>query len=57
MKYNKEIEKQYQIERLKRKIRELKQYRKDLYDEQIKIDLRIQSLLFKLRSYGEKFYC
>lgn len=55
MKYNKEIMRQYQVEKLKREIRKYLSLRKEYYDAQLKLDLRIASLKFKLKGYWESF--
>lgn len=57
MKINKEILKQYEIAKIKREIRKYEELRKEYYKAQVKLELKIQSLKFKLRSYWEKFYC
>lgn len=57
MKYNKEIERQYQVEKLKREIRALVSQSKELYSHMMKLELKIKVLKTKLRWYWEKFYC
>lgn len=57
MKINKEILKQYEIAKIKREIGKYEELRKEYYNAQVKLELKIQSLKFKLRSYWEKFYC
>lgn len=57
MKYNKEIQRQYEVEKLKREIRKYGELKKQYYEAQVKLELKIQSLKLKLRSYWEKFYC
>lgn len=57
MKINKEILKQYEIAKIKREIRKYEELRKEYYNAQVKLELKIQSLKFKLKSYWEKFYC
>lgn len=57
MKYNKEIQRQYEVEKLKREIRKYGELKKQYYEAQIKLELKIQSLKLKLRSYWERFYC
>jgi hypothetical protein len=49
MKYNKEIERQYQVEKLKREIRALVSQSKELYSHMMKLELKIKVLKTKLR--------
>jgi len=51
MKINKEILKQYEIAKIKREIGKYEELRKEYYNAQVKLELKIQSLKFKLRSY------
>lgn len=56
MKYNKEIQKQYEVQKLKREIKQLSKVIKELESERIRLSLHRQSRILKLRGRGIKFY-
>lgn len=54
MKYNKVIEDQYQIAKLKRELREIRKKLKEVENIKTKLELYKQSKLIKLREYWIK---